>query len=174
MPGSSVESIVMRIGELLAARNQTVTAVESCTGGGLCRSFTMIPGSSAWFGCGFVTYSDSAKSAMVGVPEDLIGQFGAVSCEVARSMALGGRLRSGADYAVSVTGIAGPGGGVPGKPVGTVCFGWASGGNTCRTESCRFDGRRTDVREQSVEYALARLLELLESCNGSPGTYTDS
>ncbi len=161
--GLPVESMVTRIGELLVARNQTVTAVESCTGGGVSRLFTMVPGSSAWFECGFVTYSNSAKSAMVGVPEDLIEQYGAVSCEVARAMALGGRLHSRAGCAVSVTGVAGPTGGTPDKPVGTVCFGWALRDNAVHAESCLFDGERNSIREQSVEHALSGLLKLLES-----------
>lgn len=166
--GLSLESLVMRIGELLLARNQTVTAVESCTGGGVTQAITMVSGSSAWFECGFVTYSNSAKSAIVGVPNDLIEQHGAVSCEVARSMAHGGKIRAGADCAVSVTGIAGPTGGTPIKPVGTVCFGWVLSDETSQTATCHFDGDRTSIRNLSVEYALAGLLKLLESRGGAP------
>jgi nicotinamide-nucleotide amidase len=152
--------LATRTGHALQARQALLTTAESCTGGGIAEAITAIAGSSAWFDCGFVTYSNAAKSAMLGVPALLIEEHGAVSEQVAGAMASGALLRSGAHVAVSTTGIAGPGGAVPGKPVGTVCFGWAQGG-VVRTTRMQFAGDRQAVRAQSVAHALRGVLEMM-------------
>jgi nicotinamide-nucleotide amidase len=155
--------LVSSIGKILTETGQTVTTVESCTGGGIAYSLTAIPGSSNWFNRGFVTYSNSAKTQMVDVPEKLLEQYGAVSNEVAESMATGGLHRAGASYAVSVTGIAGPGGGTADKPVGSVCFGWAGPGNLVQSEKIVFPGDRQEIRSRSIEFSLSRLIEIMRS-----------
>jgi nicotinamide-nucleotide amidase len=157
----STESLVNQIAGFLTGQQQTVTTVESCTGGGVAYQLTAVAGSSNWFEKGFVTYSNQAKTEMVGVAEALIEAHGAVSIEVAAAMAEGGRHRANASYAVSITGIAGPGGGTPDKPVGTVCFGWASPSGEVKTSRILFKGDRVSVRLQSVNYALAELVKLL-------------
>ncbi|MXZ81531.1 MAG: CinA family protein [Gammaproteobacteria bacterium] len=149
------------IGERLVSRNQTVTTVESCTGGGVAYTLTRVPGSSRWFHRGFVTYDNRAKSAMVNVPADLIAAHGAVSLEVAAAMVRGTRDIAGADYGISITGIAGPDGGSASTPVGTVCFGWLSPGGRIVTERRHFEGDRDSVRIQSIHYALGKLLDLV-------------
>jgi nicotinamide-nucleotide amidase len=145
----------------LATRVGRALEAESCTGGGVSQAITEIPGSTGWFECGFVTYSNASKTEMLDVPAALIAQFGSVSEEVAGVMAEGAIANSNADVAVSTTGIAGPTGAVPGKPVGTVCFGWSKG-DTTYTERLVFSGDRQAVREQTVAHALAGLLRLLE------------
>jgi nicotinamide-nucleotide amidase len=114
-----------RVGDLLHAQRAWLTTAESCTAGGVAYAVTQIAGSSAWFDRGFVTYTNAAKTALLGVPERLLDAHGAVSEPVARAMAGGALVASGAQVAVAITGIAGPGGGSPAKPVGTVCFAWA-------------------------------------------------
>ena len=138
-----------------------VTA-ESCTGGGIAYAMTELPGSSEWFERGFVTYSNLAKQEQLGVADDLITRFGAVSEEVAAAMASGALQHSRADFSVAVTGIAGPGGGTAGKPVGTVCFGWGSRDGVTRTTRIMFDGSRQQVRELSILTALQGLMDLVE------------
>ena len=152
--------LATRTGHALQARQAMLATAESCTGGGIAEAVTAIAGSSGWFDCGFVTYSNAAKSAMLGVPALLIEEHGAVSEAVAAAMARGALLRSGAQVAVSTTGIAGPGGAVPGKPVGTVCFGWALG-DEVRTARMQFIGDRQAVRDQSVAHALRGVLEMM-------------
>jgi nicotinamide-nucleotide amidase len=153
--------LAARVGAALQARGIMLATAESCTGGGVAQAITEIAGSSNWFDRGFVTYSNAAKTAMLGVPDALIAQHGAVSEEVARAMAQGAVDNSAADAACSTTGIAGPGGAVPGKPVGTVCFGWSLGGKTL-SERLVFAGDRHAVREQSIAHALRGLLQLIE------------
>lgn len=136
----------------------TVTTAESCTGGGIASAITSISGSSEWFHSGYVTYSNLAKQKMLGVPGELLEQYGAVSEPVVLSMLEGAIRASGSHIGVAVSGIAGPTGAVPGKPVGTVCFAWGSGdGKKATTEL--FTGDREAVRQQSVEYAIKRLIE---------------
>ena len=147
------------VGQALHARGQLLATAESCTGGGVAQAITDIAGSSAWFERGFVTYTNASKTAMLGVPAPLIAELGAVSEEVAAAMARGALAHSGAQVAVATTGIAGPGGAVPGKPVGTVCFGWATAG-AVHTERCVFAGDRQAVRAQAVAHALQGLLRL--------------
>lgn len=150
-----------KVGEALKAKKLLLSVAESCTGGGVSCALTEIAGSSEWFDCGFVPYSNSAKSEMLNIPASLIAQHGAVSEEIAAAMAEGALANSEAHVSLSTTGIAGPGGAVPGKPVGTVCFGWRVGGVT-RTERKVFSGDRHAVREQTVAHALTKLLRYVD------------
>lgn len=111
-----------RLGQLLRGPKHTVTTAESCTGGGIGQAITLVPGSSAWFEAGYITYSNRIKSKLLGVPSALIEAHGAVSEPVVLAMAAGAIQHSAANYAVAVSGVAGPDGGTPNKPVGTVCF----------------------------------------------------
>ena len=149
------------VGRALHDKALLLASAESCTGGGVAQAITAVPGSSGWFDCGFVTYSNTAKTALLDVPAELIASHGAVSEEVAAAMAQGALANSSAHVALATTGIAGPGGAVPGKPVGTVCFGWSKGGAT-RTETLVFPGERQAVREQAVAHALAGLLRFID------------
>jgi len=137
-----------------------MASAESCTGGLIAATCTDLAGSSVWFERGFVTYSNAAKTDMLGVDAQLIGQHGAVSEPVARAMALGAVRHSQAQVAVAVTGIAGPSGGSVDKPVGTVWFGWAVG-TAVHTQRRVFAGDRAGVRAAAVRHALRGLLELL-------------
>jgi nicotinamide-nucleotide amidase len=143
--------------ELLRLQRQ-VTAAESCTGGWIAKVFTDISGSSAWFERGFVTYSNEAKQQMLGVSAASLNTFGAVSEAVVREMASGALAAAHADYAISVSGIAGPDGGTQEKPVGTVWFGFASAAGEVATISQHFQGDRDAVRRQSVAFSLNYLL----------------
>ncbi len=160
---NELEKLAERLGELLIDRGEWLAAAESCTGGWLAQSVTAIAGSSAWFDRGFVTYSNAAKIEMLGVPETTLARHGAVSEAVARAMAQGALANSRADWALAITGIAGPGGGSPQKPVGTVCFAWASKDGGCEALTCQFTGDRAAVREKSVAFALDGLLDRLGS-----------
>jgi len=152
------------LGQALQARHWQLALAESCTGGMVAQSVTAIAGSSAWFDRGFVTYSNAAKTDMLGVPEALIAAHGAVSEPVAQAMATGALQHSQAQVSGAVTGIAGPGGGSQYKPVGTVCFAWArygaDGANDVIVETRHFAGDRSQVREQAANYLLAGLLRL--------------
>jgi nicotinamide-nucleotide amidase len=138
----------------LEARGLTLATAESCTGGLIAAALTAIPGSSAVVQAGFVTYSNAAKAAMLGVPEALLGSVGAVSAEVAQAMAEGALARAGVDLAVSCTGIAGPGGATPTKPVGLVFVAAARRGAPTRVERHVFPGDRDAVRAATVAEAL--------------------
>lgn len=162
-----LEALAGRLGETLLARGEWLAAAESCTGGWLAQSVTAIAGSSAWFDRGFVTYSNAAKQEMLGVPAITLERHGAVSEATARAMAQGALSHSRADWAVAITGIAGPGGGSADKPVGTVCFAWAAREAGCEAQTVRFAGDRTSVREQSVHHALAGLLARLAASTAS-------
>ncbi len=153
------EPAVLALGDALRAHATMLATAESCTGGLIAAACTAVAGSSDWFERGFVTYSNAAKTELLGVDAALIQAFGAVSAEVARAMAEGALAHSKAGIAVAVTGIAGPGGAVPGKPVGTVWFALARRGETTVAERLQLGGDRTAVREQTVAHALKRLLE---------------
>lgn len=157
---NGVYRVCREVGDLLVSRNHTVCTVESCTGGGIAYAITAVAGSSGWFERGYVTYSNEAKSSMVHVPRELLREQGAVSIAVAESMARGGRQSAGSEFALAVTGVAGPGGGSREKPVGTVCFGWAGPG-ILASERVVFDGDRERVRNRTVLHALSGLLEIL-------------
>jgi nicotinamide-nucleotide amidase len=154
--------LAARIGAKAKAKGLLLSTAESCTGGGVAEAITEIAGSSEWFDCGFVTYSNASKTEILDVADALLAQHGAVSEEVAAAMAEGALSNSNADIAVSTTGIAGPGGAVPGKPVGTVCFAWAKGDKVIHTERLVFGGDRQTIRQQAVVHALKGLLRLVE------------
>ncbi len=130
-----MDELARRVGERLKARSATVVTAESCTGGWVAQAITSVAGSSAWFDRGFITYSNDAKRELLGVHAETLAGHGAVSEETAREMARGALERSGATFAVSVTGIAGPGGGTPQKPVGTVCFAWAGAADVTQRDA---------------------------------------
>jgi nicotinamide-nucleotide amidase len=155
------EPAVLALADALRARRECVAAAESCTGGLIAAACTSVAGSSDWFERGFVSYSNEAKTEMLGVPAALIGAHGAVSEPVARAMAEGALAHARADWAVAVTGIAGPGGAVPGKPVGTVWLALARRGHATRTMLLQLGGDRAAVREQTVRHALQALLDAL-------------
>lgn len=150
------------LSEILLSKAWTISLAESCTGGLVCATLTELAGSSNWFERGYITYSNEAKTECLDVPSDLIESHGAVSEEVAKAMAEGARIQSGSNVAVSITGIAGPTGGSQEKPVGTVCFGWATE-NQVLTKTMCFDGDRQMVRQQAMEFALTELIAQLRS-----------
>jgi nicotinamide-nucleotide amidase len=150
----------IRLGALLEARGWRVSTAESCTGGLVAGAITDIAGSSAWFERGFVTYSNDAKTEMLGVRTETLAAHGAVSEATASEMVAGALERSSADIAVAVTGIAGPSGGTPQKPVGLVCFAWGRRGGAVRSLTQQFPGDRAAVREASVVEALDGLIAL--------------
>lgn len=155
-----------QVGAALKSRGLMLATAESCTGGWIAEAVTMVPGSSAWFERGFVTYTYISKREMLGVNEATLGKHGAVAEEVVREMAEGALARSHAQVAVSVSGVAGPGGGTPYKPVGTVCFAWGMKGGQPRVETRYFSGDRESVRRQAVEHALNGVLALLAAPSG--------
>jgi nicotinamide-nucleotide amidase len=148
------------VGAALKAQGLILATAESCTGGWIGEAVTMIPGSSAWYDRGFITYTNSAKQQMLGVQAVTLKQYGAVSEATVREMAAGALAASDAQIAVSVSGVAGPTGGTPDKPVGMVCIGWARKGGAVQAETCRFDGDREAVRRQSVLRALKGVLDI--------------
>ena len=155
-----IGKLAKQLGTRLAATGSMLVTAESCTGGWVAQAVTSVAGSSAWFERGYVTYSNAAKREALGVPRKTIERHGAVSEQTARAMARGALKRGGGTVAVSITGIAGPGGGSPGKPVGMVCFAYARG-RKIRSETKRFRGNRMSVRRQSVIRALQGVLRCL-------------
>ncbi|MDO9436788.1 CinA family protein [Hydrogenophaga sp.] len=160
----STGTLVNDLAAALKLRGQMMATAESCTGGLIAGACTDVSGSSDWFERGFITYSNAAKHELIGVPMALIEQHGAVSEPVARAMAEGALAHSPAQFAVAVTGVAGPTGGSADKPVGTVWFGWATPDGVF-TEHQRFDGDRAAVRQATVRHALAGLLQRLPKPN---------
>jgi len=156
----SILSLSRRTGTALKKKGQTLVTAESCTGGWVAQAITSVAGSSIWFERGYVTYSNEAKRELLGVSQKILSTKGAVSEETARAMARGALRKARGSVSVAVTGIAGPGGGSPGKPVGTVCFAWARG-RAVRSETKRFKGGRSRVRRQSVLHALRGVLRCL-------------
>ena len=157
----TLNQLSLEVGQTLKQKGWLLATAESVTGGGISQLITDIAGSSEWFDCGFATYSNSSKIQFLDVPEALIAQLGAVSEEVAAAMAKGALVNTNADVTLSTTGIAGPAGAVPGKPVGTVCFGWAHG-TVVHTERLVFTGDRKSVRQQSIVHSLKGLLKFIE------------
>ena len=157
---SARHTLTAQVAEQLLAKKLLMVTAESCTGGLIAAACTDLAGSSVWFERGFVSYSNAAKTELLGVPADLIEAHGAVSEPVARAMVEGALRHSRAQVAVAVTGVAGPGGGSPDKPVGTVWFGWATPDGVVTDKRC-FDGDRQHVREATVQHALLRLKQLL-------------
>jgi nicotinamide-nucleotide amidase len=156
-----LEELAKECGVALFARGWTMAAAESCTGGWICQAMTAVPGSSKWFDCGFVTYTNVAKQTLLGVAPRTLREHGAVSEATVREMAAGALVRSGASIAVAVSGIAGPDGGTEEKPVGTVWFAWAVREGENYSRRCYFSGDRTAVRRQTVVEALQEITRLL-------------
>ena len=156
----TITSLSSALGKHLSTAKAQVTTAESCTGGGIGEAITRISGSSAWFEAGYITYSNTQKTAQLGVPAELFHRVGAVSQEVVEAMALGAAQRSGARFAVAVSGIAGPDGGSAEKPVGTVWLAWADGDRVI-AERRQFAGDRDEVRRQTVKAALEGLIRLV-------------
>ena len=158
-----VDALVARVADALRARGARMATAESCTGGLVAAACTSIAGSSDWFERGVVTYSNAAKTELLGVPADLIARHGAVGAEVARAMAAGALAQSPAAFTVAVTGIAGPGGGSVGKPVGTVWLATAARDGGAEATLLHATGDRDDVRRRSVVRALELLLARVEA-----------
>jgi len=166
MEDGIIFSLAVALGRVLAARGALCTTAESCTGGLVAGAITDVPGSSAWFDRGFVTYTNDAKQQMLGVPAAVLAEHGAVSEATARAMATGALARSAAGFAVAVTGVAGPAGGSPAKPVGLVYFAWAERDGAVVVATHRLPGDRAAVRRAAVVTALAGLHSL---AGGLPG-----
>jgi nicotinamide-nucleotide amidase len=156
-----MEDLAKNLGARLKRTNEMLATAESCTGGWAAQVVTSVAGSSAWFERGFVTYTNAAKQELLGVRAETLRAHGAVSEETAREMARGALERSRATVSLSITGVAGPSGGTPEKPVGTVCFAWARGGEV-RSETRRFAGDRESIRRQSVILALEGVVRALD------------
>jgi nicotinamide-nucleotide amidase len=156
-----LETLAAGLGIALQRNGWRLATAESCTGGWLAQVVTSVAGSSAWFDRGFVTYSNAAKQDMLGVRAETLAQFGAVSEETAREMAQGALARSAARIAIAITGIAGPTGGTPEKPVGSVCFACAVSGQPPVSAWRCFDGDRRQIRAASVGFALRQLQALV-------------
>lgn len=156
-----LEQRARSVAELLLARGQTMVTAESCTGGWIAKVLTDVAGSSAWFECGVVAYSYEAKEALLGVRPQTLERTGAVSQETVIEMVSGALARYGASVAVAVTGVAGPSGGTPDKPVGTVWIAWKRRGGYARAELFHFDGDRDAVRRQTVRAALDGVQRIL-------------
>jgi nicotinamide-nucleotide amidase len=157
-----LEALAAKVGQELERRKLVLATAESCTGGWVAQVITACPNSSQWFDRGFVTYTNLAKQELLGVSEAVLSQHGAVSEKTARAMAEGAIAHSQARVALSITGIAGPTGGTPDKPVGTVWFAWAGSGRDTVAARYVFNGDRHDVRRQSVERALQQLIQFIE------------
>lgn len=158
---SSVTDISLVLHNHLLEQTLELATAESCTGGMIAAALTDHAGSSAYLDRGFVTYSNQSKQEMLGVSALTLDQYGAVSEQTAAAMASGATHNSNAKISLSVTGIAGPEGGSPDKPVGTVCFGWTLTDGRTETETCQFNGDRHAVREQAAAHAMAGLLSRL-------------
>ncbi|MHB0973468.1 MAG: CinA family protein [Thiobacillus sp.] len=156
-----LRQLAAELGEKLIARGWMLATAESCTGGWVGQLLTSLPGSSHWYERGFITYANTAKIEMLGVPEETLAAHGAVSEETAAAMAAGALKHSHAQAALAISGIAGPGGGTPQKPVGLVCYGWALADGTVMSSTCRLDGDREEIRSRAVAAALRGLIELI-------------
>ena len=161
MTGESPEFFAARFARLVVGDFCPLAAAESCTGGLASAMLTSVAGSSAWFGFGVVSYSNAAKTEFLGVSPELLARCGAVSEETAEAMCAG-LLARGAGCGFSITGVAGPDGGTPEKPVGTVCFGWGAKGFGIRTTTEWFSGNREEVRRQSALFVLRKTADALE------------
>ena len=162
---SNPSSLCLQLSQLLLAKDWMLCTAESCTGGLISAACTELAGSSVWFERGFVTYSNAAKTELLGVPEALIAGHGAVSEPVALTMASGAIAHSRAQVAVAVTGVAGPGGGTPAKPVGTVWLAWSVDGQLS-AQCCHFEGDRNQVRQATVVHALQGLISRISNTYG--------
>ncbi|MCW8829382.1 MAG: nicotinamide-nucleotide amidohydrolase family protein [Gammaproteobacteria bacterium] len=158
----SLQAEAQEVAERLCRRGWLLAAAESCTGGWLAKVCTDLPGSSAWFERGFVTYTNQSKQEMLGVRAETLAAHGAVSEATVTEMAAGALHNSRAQISVAISGIAGPGGGSAEKPLGTVCFAWGIEGEAPQSERCRFDGDREQVRRQAVLHALQGVARRLD------------
>jgi nicotinamide-nucleotide amidase len=156
-----MDILAAQVGELLKSHGLMLATAESCTGGGVAQAITEVAGSSAWFERGFITYSNLAKQQMLGVRENTLRQYGAVSEMTVREMVAGALQHSAAQVALAVSGIAGPGGGTPDKPVGTVWFAWGIRQGGILVQRCQLDGDRAEVRILAVRIALRGVVDLL-------------
>lgn len=162
MADAALYALAERVGRVLKAKQLMLATAESCTGGWIAEAVTMVPGSSDWFERGFVTYTYISKREMLGVQAATLEQHGAVSEHTVTEMAQGALAASHAQIAVAVSGTAGPGGGTPDKPVGTVCIAWRAKDGAAFCETRHFPGDREMVRRQSVMRALQGILDLLQ------------
>ncbi len=153
-------SLTQQIAEQSIKYGHLLASAESCTGGLIAKTLTDLAGSSKWFDCGFVTYSNAAKSSMLGVDPEVLGEYGAVSEPVVKAMCLGALENSQANLVVAVSGVAGPGGGSAEKPVGTVWVGWASSVNKISAHKYLFSGDRSSIRQQTLLVSLNKYLEM--------------
>jgi len=158
---TELNELAAELGEKLRARGWMLATAESCTGGWVGQLITALPGSSLWYERGFITYANIAKQEMLGVPAETLETYGAVSEETASAMAAGALKHSHAQATLAISGIAGPGGGTPQKPVGLVCYGWALSDGTLLSSTCRLDGDREEIRSRAVAAALRGLIDLL-------------
>ena len=159
---NNLENLSAELGTLLQKKNLFFTSAESCTGGLLSQSIVSVPGSSGWFGCSFVTYSNISKHKILGVSKDSLKRFGAVSEEVVTEMVDGAVAESRADLGVAISGIAGPGGGSPDRPVGTVCIAWKLKDKQAIRSTFLFEGNRNEVRYKTVVKSLEEAIDLIK------------
>ena len=159
---NATQVLVEQLAERFLKASKKLVTAESCTGGGLAENLTQLSGSSLWYECGFVAYSNQSKRDLLAVPIDTLEEFGAVSEETALAMAKGALDMSSADFSVSITGVAGPDGGSEEKPVGTVCVAWCERDKGGNTTCIHFEGDRRRVREQSCLLAMQGLLDILQ------------
>ena len=157
-----IEELAQKLGQTLLAKGWQVATAESCTGGWVAEAITSVAGSSAWFGYGYVSYANEAKQQMLGVKAETLAQNGAVSEPVVTEMAEGARRNADAKLSVAISGIAGPGGGSPEKPVGTVWLAWSQEGQPTQAQVFHFSGDRFAIRQQAVMTALSGLMRLAE------------
>ncbi|MDP1682745.1 MAG: nicotinamide-nucleotide amidohydrolase family protein [Burkholderiales bacterium] len=154
--------IAEQVGAALKSRGMMLASAESCTGGWVGEAVTSVAGSSHWYDRGFITYTNESKQEMLGVAANTLAEFGAVSEQTVREMAAGALKHSRAGITLAISGIAGPGGGTPNKPVGTVCMAWATRSGAGLSQSFHFQGDRTAVRRQAVVAALQGVLRMIE------------
>ena len=159
----SLDALGERLGAVLVARGWRVATAESCTGGGIAEVITRVAGSSAWFDQGFVTYSNAAKQTQLGVPAETLETWGAVSSATVEAMVTGALTHGTADAAVAVSGVAGPGGGSPSRPVGTVWLAWARRGHPPNARCIHFRGERAEVREGAIRTSIEGLIAEAEA-----------
>lgn len=158
---SELSSLIQALAHQLQARHLALATAESCTGGLVAKLCTDLPGSSAWFDCGFISYSNLSKQRLLGVAAATLNQYGAVSEAVVREMANGALQQSDAQVSLAISGIAGPGGGSAEKPVGLVCFAWALPNQAVISQTQYFQGKRDSIRQQAAYYACKQLLTSL-------------
>jgi len=156
-----LDQLARELRDKLKTHGWMLATAESCTGGWVGQVVTAIPGSSSWYERGFITYANEAKIDMLGVSPETLARHGAVSEETACAMAAGALAHSRAQAAIAISGIAGPGGGTPEKPVGLVCYGWALADGTLMSSICRLGGNRDEIRSRAVAAALRGLIDLI-------------